>query len=58
MVGIGIVLENSFPFDTAADDVMNGARRVYAGLSSHAGKLATGNTTWQDRRAITLVSSW
>jgi len=43
MVAISIILENPSPFDTAADDVMNGARGVYACLSRHAEKLATGN---------------
>jgi hypothetical protein len=43
MVAISIIMENPSPFDTAADDVMNGARGVYACLSRHAEKLATGN---------------
>jgi hypothetical protein len=45
MVAISIILENPSPFDTAADDVMNGARGVYACLSRHAEKLATGNAS-------------
>jgi hypothetical protein len=57
MVAISIILENSSPFDTSADDVMNGARGVYACLSRHAEKLAHRKRTWQDTPEITLLST-
>ena len=43
MVAVCIVIEDSSPIDTAADDVVNGSGCVYACLSRHADKLATGN---------------
>jgi hypothetical protein len=43
-MAIGVILENPSPFDTTADDVVNGARGVSAGLSRHVEKLATGKS--------------
>jgi hypothetical protein len=43
-MAIGVILENPSPFDTTADDVVNGARGVSAGLSRHVEKLPTGKS--------------
>ena len=54
ILAIEIITEDLPALQAAADDVVKGARGVYAGLSGHAGDYATDPTATHNRMGVPL----